>query len=98
MEPDFKYIPSMLYGDQPPGPDTEQNRDQSPGWDLDLNWIQSPAAPIVLTGSLILISAVTIVIATLFLWNLPLGNGTLQLLLCFFLGALLALPLSLIHI
>ena len=92
MEPDFKYIPSMLYGDQPPGPDTEQNRDQSPGWDLDLNWIQSPAAPIVLTGSLILISAVTIVIATLSLWNLPLGNGTLQLLLCFFLGAFLALP------
>ena len=96
MEQDFKYVPSMIYGDQSPDGDTDQYRDHSPNWDTSQKSIQSlfqsPVAPIVLTASLILISAVTIVVATTIQWNMPFGNGTLQLFLCFSLGAFLALP------
>ena len=55
--------------------------------------IHNPILPYALTVGLILVSAITIVVATCFLFDMPFGNGTLQLLLCSFLGAFCALPI-----
>lgn len=53
----------------------------------------NPATPYVLTVVLLLVSAVTIFVATSAFWHMQYGNGTQQGLLNIFLGMLLSLPL-----
>ena len=52
----------------------------------------SNTKPIILTAILLAISIITIVIATVWLWNLPFGIGSLQIVICTGNGMLMALP------
>ena len=52
----------------------------------------SNTKPIILTAILLAISIITIVIATVWLWNLPFGMGSLQIVICTGNGMLMALP------